>query len=75
MQGAMQEVAVRQWSGVLVALHALEDIETIKRLQRMYGYYIDNRLWGRGFGPYHYRHPIADKAVLNIASIDHPMGG
>ena len=30
---------------------------------------------GRGFVPYHYRHPITDKAVLNIASIDHPMGG
>lgn len=31
-------------------LGLLEDIEEIKRLQRMYGYYIDNRLWSEMTG-------------------------
>ncbi|OOG82511.1 hypothetical protein B0E42_21975 [Pseudomonas sp. A25(2017)] len=40
-----QEHLLQRIEQLETRLVGLEDIEQIKRLQRMYGYYIDNRLW------------------------------
>jgi hypothetical protein len=39
------EALLRRVAELEQRLGVLEDIECIQRLQRMYGYYIDNRLW------------------------------